>query len=127
MKVLNRLGLEAVVVVALLVGVAAILGPPDVPHAVQFFNRQAPTASATVALASAIVWLAATSIAVLWLLIEVRRARRGRESFRRLSAVAVLLGMTALGLGVAKHSSVEYRQCCGSLQRATQALEEARP
>ena len=115
---------EWLVVAAQLLLVVVLLGPPDVSSASRYFQGQLPSERATLALAGVVVWVAAVALMVGWLVMGVRRLRVQRAAAPRAGlVVALMFGVTMLGVGLAHHlGAAGYGQCCGSLTTAQQLV-----
>lgn len=117
---------EWLLVVAELVVLALVIGPPDIRGALDAMNTGYLSGHDAVALIGALLWV---GMAVLAIVIAVRVARGSRRLLSRRAlpvAAALLVGFSCLTVGVVRHQASTFTPCCGSLERAQSALADGR-
>lgn len=123
---MGRIRTEFLLVAVQLGALAFILGVPNLRAVGDLVSSGFATSANVVALLAVLVWTGTIVLAVVVLV----RALRAVDTPRRRSAVvpllALVVGVSCLGVGIARHQSATFQPCCGSLERAQSLLEAGR-
>ncbi len=123
---MGRIRTEFLLVAVQLAALAFILGVPNLRAFGDLVSSGFATSATVVALLAVLVWTGTIVLAVVVLV----RALRAVDTPRRRSAVVPLLalavGVSCLGVGIARHQSATFQPCCGSLERAQSLLKTGR-
>lgn len=120
---LMRRLLPAAGLVALVIALAALVGWPDPGGSLELLSGASVTTARVSALIVVLCWLAVAILAVAAAVASFRsRHRRQVTTMRDRSLAALALGLTMLGIGLARHED-GYRVCCAS-SATTQQVQQ---
>lgn len=118
----RRLHIDWLLVIAQLAAVMVIFGVPDLGAARDLLTSGYPTTATTAAAIAVVLWIAAIALVIALAVLDLRRTVPRSDRRSRAAALVVLLGLTCLAGGIARHQASVFHPCCGSLVRAESTL-----